>query len=105
MGERSRRSSINAGRATLSISEQERRKSSIAVLSPRLKTQQLFAINREKLFLFDGQNLSRILPESVCRTRYVRREICVPFRPGGRGPVGHWPWFGQRRLGLGSSSG
>src|SRR4029077_8212220 len=28
--------------------------------------------------------------------RCVNREVRVPFRPGGRGPVGHRRWFGQR---------
>src|SRR5260370_41247796 len=26
----------------------------------------------------------------------VGREVCVPFRSGGRGPVGHRRWFRQR---------
>ena len=34
------------------------KKSSIAIQSPRLKTQRLFAINRAELFLFDGQRFA-----------------------------------------------
>jgi hypothetical protein len=40
--------------------------------------------------------LSRMLSESASRKRFVSREICVPFRPGGRAPVGRRRGFGKR---------
>jgi hypothetical protein len=37
-----------------------------------------------------------MLRKSDSRKCFVRWEIRVPFRPGGRGPVGHQRWFGKR---------
>jgi hypothetical protein len=54
-----------------------RRKSSIAVQSPRLKTQQLFAINREKLLLFGGQRFA-IEASIEIAVQFDRRNLLIP---------------------------
>jgi hypothetical protein len=56
----------------------EFRKSSIAIRSPRLKTQQLFAINREELFLF-GRRWFAMETSIEIAVQFDEQNQLVPF--------------------------